>query len=166
MFPDSQARIVVTRLDPPTVQLLPGSPALDVSAQGVPMATVVGTDTSASVQISAHWWPDGKETAALVARAATELDVPPSTVIVTPGPVTVRHVTLVARGDGEEEAVLASSTSSGMPPYTALLAGPLPPALLPLAREALQGRRGRLLVRFDGAVGATRWSANSMSARR
>ncbi|WP_189714129.1 hypothetical protein [Streptomyces phaeofaciens] len=118
------------------------------------MATVVGTDTSASVQISAHWWPDGKETAALVARAATELDVPPSTVIVTPGPVTVRHVTLVARGDGEEEAVLASSTSSGMPPYTALLAGPLPPALLPLAREALQGRRGRLLVRFDGAVGA------------
>jgi hypothetical protein len=153
MFPDSQARIVVTRLDPPTVQLLPGSPALDISAQGVPMATLVGTETSASVQISAHWWPDEKETAALVAGAAEKMDVPTSSVIVTPGPVTVRHVTLVARQEGREETVLTSSTSSGMPPYTALLTGSLPSALLPVVREALNGRQGRLLVRFDGALG-------------
>ncbi|MFF3405234.1 hypothetical protein ACFYW8_03255 [Streptomyces sp. NPDC002742] len=117
------------------------------------MATVVGTDTSASVQISAHWWPDGKETAALVAQAAEKMDVPAATVIVTPGPVTVRQVTLVARREGEEETVLASSASSGMPPYTALLTGPLPPALLAVAREALNGRQGQLLVRFDGVLG-------------
>ncbi|MFF8195658.1 hypothetical protein ACF05L_33410 [Streptomyces bobili] len=118
------------------------------------MATVVGSDTSASVQISAHWWPDGKETATLVAQAAEEMGVSPSAVIVTPGPVTVRRVTLVARGDGGKETVLASSSSSGMPPYTAVLTGPLLPDLLPVAREALDGRQGRLLVRFDGILGS------------
>ncbi|MFD9541899.1 hypothetical protein [Streptomyces sp. NPDC060022] len=117
------------------------------------MATMVGAGSSVSLQISAHWWPDEQETAALVAQAAEQLEVPASAVTVTVGQAEVHRVTLVARGEGDDEIELTSSSSSGYPPYTTILTSPLPPELLPLAREALQGSRDRLFVRFDATLG-------------
>ncbi|MFE6040210.1 hypothetical protein [Streptomyces sp. NPDC056452] len=123
------------------------------------MATLVGAGSSVSLQISAHWWPDKQETAALVAQAADQLQVPASAVTVTVGQVQVHRVTLVALGEGDDEIELASSSSSGYPPFTTILTSPLSPELLPVARDALQGSRGRLLVRFDATLGTDRMLA-------
>ncbi|MFF7352053.1 hypothetical protein ACFZA1_05300 [Streptomyces filipinensis] len=152
MSSHSSPRLLVDRHDPLTVRLLPGDPVLDLSPQGVPMASLVVAGASASVQISAHWWPDRDETAALLAQAAEELKVAPGELIIAIGGVKVHGVTLNARDDGGAETELAESASSGAPPYTTLMTAPVEPALVPLVEEALSGSPGKLFVRFDATL--------------
>ncbi|MFJ7956943.1 hypothetical protein ACIQ62_11665 [Streptomyces sp. NPDC096319] len=152
----SSPRVLIDRHDPLTVRLLPGEPALDLSPQGVPMASLVMAGDSASLQISAHWWPDHDETDALLARAAEELEASPDALIVAIGGVEVHGVTLTAREDGGHETVLARSTSSGAPPYTTILTAPVEPTLVPLVKDALSGAAGKLFVRFDATLEAER----------
>ncbi|WP_225830092.1 hypothetical protein [Streptomyces sp. NK08204] len=116
------------------------------------MASLVVAGASASVQISAHWWPDHEETAALLAQAAEELEVAQGDLVVAIGGVKVHGVTLTARADGGEETELAQSASSGAPPYTALLTARVEPAQVPLVQEALSGSPGKLFVRFDATL--------------
>ncbi|MCQ9135000.1 hypothetical protein [Streptomyces hilarionis] len=148
----SSPRVLIDRHDPLTVRLLPGEPAIDLSPQGVPMASLVMAGDSASLQISAHWWPDHDETDALLARAAEELEAAPGDLIVAIGGVQVHGVTLTAREDGGHETVLAHSPSSGAPPYTTILTAPVEPTLVPLVKDALSGSAGKLFVRFDATL--------------
>ncbi|MET8112795.1 hypothetical protein [Streptomyces prasinus] len=152
MSSHSSPRVLIDRHDPLTVRLLPGEPALDLSPQGVPMASLVMAGDSASLQISAHWWPDHDETDALLARAAEELEVAPGELIVAIGGVEVHGITLIAREDGGHETVLAHSTSSGAPPYTTILTAPVEPTLVPLVKDAVSGSAGKLFVRFDATL--------------
>ncbi|MFE5794997.1 hypothetical protein ACFQ8C_20820 [Streptomyces sp. NPDC056503] len=116
------------------------------------MASLVMAGASASLQLSAHWWPERDEVDALLGRAAEELEVAPGDLIVAIGGVEVHGVTLIAREDGGGESVLAHSTSSGAPPYTTLLTAPVEPTLVPLVKEAFSGSPGKLLVRFDATL--------------
>lgn len=150
MVTDCRHQLVIDQARPPTVHVLPGLPALD-EAGGVPMASLIGTDTAASLQIGAHWWPAGEELDELVATAAAELDVPTGTVVVTIRDIEVHGVELLARHAGAEHT-LATSTSSGVPPYTAALAGPVPDSLRLPVHQALEGRPGVLYVRYDATV--------------
>lgn len=154
MVTETRHRLVIDKARPPTVHVLPGLPALD-EANGVPMATLIGTDTAASVQIGAHWWPAKAELDEMVAAAAAELEVPATTVIVTIGDVEVHGVELIAR-DSSDEHTLATSTSSGFPPYPAALTGPVPSDLRLPVRQAFGGRPGVLFVRYDATVGGER----------
>jgi len=136
-----------------TAYLVPGTPEAERSPVGVPSVSLLGTSTSAFLQVGAHWWPgvDGQRSmlAQLAAGSGIAVD---QLVLASDGLTDVQaSVHLVA---GQDNSVLATSSTSLTPPYTATFSIGVSGEQLDRVRAAIAGERGVLEVRYDGEYGA------------
>ena len=75
--------------------------------------------------------------------------VPPGRVVLSAEPLTVEKVSLLV-GDGQSSFIpVATSSSSGTPPYSAVFSLQLDPAQLTAVKYALSGERGWLAVAYE-----------------
>jgi hypothetical protein len=137
--------------NPRFLRYLPGNPAPETGPNGRPTLLLVASDRGAILQLGALWGLTDTTRAALRAALAdshpelAHLDLQPAAVSVT-------GVTLsLASSDGTLHP-LATSSSSGMPPFSAVFSAQLDAEQKAQAIAALQGRRGTLLVDYAIAL--------------
>lgn len=132
-----------------TATVTPGPPRPERSPQGVPMVSLLGSDTSASLQIGVQWWPEPAELTGLIAAAATARDVPAGGVQARGDSLRNVRSDVLLRHGGEVE-VVASAESSGVPPFTTVLSAQLTGDAIEATRRALFGQPDALRVRCSG----------------
>jgi hypothetical protein len=136
-----------------TAYLLPGTPEVERSPIGTPAVTLLGTPTSAFLQIGAHWWPDVDRQRSMLAQLAAGSGIAADQLVLASDGLTnvQASVHLMA---GEEDAVLATSSTSLTPPYTATFSIGVSGDQIDRVRAAIAGERGVLEVRYEGEYGA------------
>jgi hypothetical protein len=137
--------------NPRFLRYLPGSPSPETGPDGRPTLLVVASDRGAILQLGALWGLTDTTRAALreaLADSHPEL----AQLDLQPAPASVAGVTLsLAASDGTLHP-LATSSSSGMPPFSAVFSAQLDAEQKAQAIAALQGRRGTLLVDYAVAL--------------
>lgn len=119
------------------------------NSQGRPSLEVFDVGSSVRISLETRWGPVGDDLEALRKRLAEDADVSPAEVQMSPAPFVVDEAVLdLVSGDGSRETVATSSTS-GVPPYGALFQVSLAGDEKEAAMEALSGGRPRLVVRYE-----------------
>lgn len=103
--------------------------------------------------------PDVLETARRI--LAERDDCPPAEIDLIPAPMDVGPVTLLLGDGGSDFSSLATATSAGSPPYSAIFSVTLDPGQLAGVKKALQGEHGRLAARYEVTVRTPRQSTVS-----
>jgi hypothetical protein len=142
-------------LDPSTWEYLPRSATLRRDPAGRPSLTLIDLDTSGYLLLTATWGAPEDELAALRTEIATQNAVPsPDLVRLAFASVaSPRCEALVGDGTGGF-GVVASSATSGNPPYDALFNLTLREDQLAAARAATHGEQGRLAVEYQALLPA------------
>ncbi|MEI2456769.1 MULTISPECIES: hypothetical protein [Lysobacter] len=124
------------------------APALATDNQGRPQFSLVAVGAMAMLSLTAVWGVDADRLGALRAELAVRAQLPPEQVRLYPAPVEVGEAVLQI-GDGQGGYLrLASSRTSGAPPYHAAFSAMLAGEQLDKARKALSGQRGWLEIRY------------------
>ena len=128
---------------------VPADPVAEL-AGGKPVVQLWASPDSGILQLGAEWTvrPELLERV----EAAVSRAVGGRAVHLQPAPSTVRQVSLETIDDHGTSSVLASSTSSGFPPYRAIFRVELQATAMNAAAAALNGRRGRLAIRYRVGV--------------
>jgi len=134
--------------EPSTWSYQPTRAGLAQDAGGRKQFTLMQAGPIAMLALTAMWGV-GAETMERVRHAlAAKAGIPAERVMLSPAPVDVGEVTLLI-GDGAGGfATLASTHSSGAPPYNAAFNLTLDAGQLEKVRKAVQGTRGWLAVRY------------------
>jgi hypothetical protein len=128
------------RRDATTVEYLPTEPAPECDAQGVPQVTVVQAGELAFVTVGARWDPPAEALERLRDRLAADAGAAPR---LAPPALDMEGAELLL---GDE--VIATSSTSGIAPYTAAFSATVEGNAGERAGAALRGERGRLAVRY------------------
>ena len=122
---------------------LPNQPAIERSANGAPMFSIIEAGPVAFLQCTARLALNDAARAQLLARLKA---VRPEAETLESARITVTRIALeVSSGDVWE--TVAESSGSGMPPWTAALAATLAPAPLAAIKAAAGGESGRARLR-------------------
>jgi len=162
----SRATVVLAE-DARTVYLLPGPPAAERSAEGVPAVTLLGSESIAFLQVGAQWWPSADDQRLLLGGLAELAGVPAGELMLSSEGVTDVAASLqFLTGDGanREVTTLATSSTSLVPPYVAAMSASLTRDLVPGVRRAVEGETGVLQVWFEGTVSAAPLVSTVLSA--
>jgi hypothetical protein len=140
-------------LDPGIWEYLPRSAALRRDPAGHPSLTLIDLDTSGYLLLTATWSAPEDELAALRTEIATQTAIssPDLVRLAFASVASPRCEALAGDGTGSFE-VLASSTTSGNPPYDALFNLTLTDGQLAAARAATAGEPGRLAVEYQALL--------------
>jgi hypothetical protein len=128
---------------------LPSAPDVRRDASGLPMITVVDVGSAGYVMFTATWTAPGASMDALKFQIANERGGPDA------GPIRLsialvsepRCHALIGDGHGAFERI-ATSATSGVPPYDALFNVPVPQERLDHVKRAAKGERGFLAVEY------------------
>lgn len=124
------------------------APALASDNQGRAQFSLVAVGAMAMLSLTAIWGVGAERLDALRAELAARSQLAPEQVRLYPAPVEVGDAVLLI-GDGQGGYLqLASSRSSGAPPYHAAFSAMLAGEQLDKARKALSGQRGWLTIRY------------------
>jgi hypothetical protein len=140
--------------DAPTKYLcIPGAPKPEQAPDGRPTLGLWMIPPQPRLQLGARWWLDSDDIAAVQGELGARhpgLDVRSTQVL--SAPVTVDEaVVLIDDGHGGLTE-LATSTTSGYPPYAAIFSAALDDAQAAVVASALNGSRGRLFVEYRGRL--------------
>jgi len=137
---------------------VPGEPAPERSSSGVPSLHLWMTGASPILQLGTHW-AVSEDRLTAVRRQLVDIDracaQQPEILRVRPAPVARLEAALLLGPSAEKLSLVATSTTSGAPPYTALFNVSLPSELAEYAVAALSGTRGHLYVEYHGVLGIT-----------
>jgi hypothetical protein len=138
--------------DPKRFFYVPGKPGPERAPDGRPTLQLWVTDNDARLQLGSQWALTEQELQALRRTVAARFPpLRPNDVDLQPAPAQVKQVELLLQ-NGDGLTAIATSTSSGFVPYTALFAVPLTADQKADAISALHGRTGFLAVRYQGSV--------------
>lgn len=137
------------RATPDRFYYIPGEPTPELSPNGAPTLSLWVTDLDARLQLGVQWTVSAAEEESL--RRTIALRHPPLTAAalqLQPAPLQVQSVDLLL-GDGQTPMQpLATTPSSGFPPYIAIFGVALDAEQKHQAIAALHGRTGFLAVRY------------------
>jgi hypothetical protein len=139
--------------DPNTLLYIPGAPTPQHTSEDAPMISLLRFAPFAFLQVSVQWEVLDEELDAL--RAALGQQYPQldlAAVRLAHAPVAVERVALELTTEDGSAAELASTASSGMPPFTALFNVQLTEPQQAAVASALNGRAGVLLVRYHATL--------------
>ena len=140
------------------------APALAPAGNGKPQFSLVAIGAAAMLSLTAIWGVDAGSLDALRAELAARARLPLEQVRLYPAPVEVGDAVLLI-GDGQGGYLpLASSRSSGAPPYHAAFSAMLAGDQLDQVRKALSGQRGWLAIRYLIADRAPAQRESTLSA--
>ncbi|MFI5959354.1 hypothetical protein [Cryptosporangium sp. NPDC051539] len=137
--------------DEPDVWTYVPRPLLDRTPDGAPAIGLIEAGTTGFLQVTARLGlPDERVDALLTGVRA----VHPEATAVRGAPIDVHAVVVEIRSDhGSRWAELASSTSSGLPPWIAAMSAVLTADQTPAVKAALSGTHGRVRLRAAFAPG-------------
>jgi hypothetical protein len=147
---------------------IPGEPTPEKDPAGKSTLSLWVTGEGALFQLGVHWGLDADIAGELQAYLVQHFpDLDPDMLRLSPAPVSVAEVTLNL-GDGAGALkVLKTSSSSGMPPYSALFSMQLSAEEKAQVTAAINGRSGFLTVEYRAslpvAVSATTTISGDMS---
>jgi hypothetical protein len=133
---------------PGTWWYVPGDPVPELTG-GRPSIQLWVSPPNGILQLGVDWTVPG-DLLARVHQALAQAEGP--SVNLQPAPATVRQVTVEIGTNRESREVVASSTSSGFPPYRAVFRVDLDAARANAAQGAINGRRGMVAVRYRVAA--------------
>lgn len=136
---------------------VPTTPQPERTPDGLPTAALIDLGTRSSLQVGAQLGLDADDVAALRDALSRELNRPERDLEVSPLVVEVATVELRldAGADGADVSVLARSSSSGYPPYTAVLHAMVEGYIRRLVLDAIAGGTASLEVAYVVAPVAT-----------
>jgi len=150
---------------PATIRIVPSNPVPETSSDGVPTAMLYVSKGTGMLTLGAHWWPSELELSELRQRLGTAMQRAPEEFFVTPDAVRVKAVLLLlmnSPGDGVIE--LARSTSSSVPPFTALFSANVGEHLDAVQR-ACSGEPRLLFVQVEAELTRGRSATTTLAAQ-
>ena len=132
--------------DPGVWFFLPGSLGPERSPSGVPTLSLLELGQSAILQCGAIWRADPARLSRLAAEAAKRAGLPD--VQLSPAPASVKAALLEVIAHDGDVKTLQETTSSNMPPYTAIFHVALAADSLGPVKDALDGKEGILSIRY------------------
>lgn len=120
---------------------------------GAPSLTLVVAPGGGTVSLGAVLGASESQLVALRTAVATRDALPAAAVRLVPAPLRVVTVELELADAGGARAVLARSSSSGFPPYSAVLSAQLDAVQATQVAAAVQGAADTLLVRYRCVLG-------------
>ena len=149
---------------PATIRIVPSEPVPETSADGVPTAMLYVSGATGLLNMGARWWPSESELTAIRQRLATAMGRTPADFVVTPDAFRVTAVSLLL-SDGADGAPieLARSTSSGVPPFTALFSADVSHHLDAVQRACL-GEPRLLYVQVEAELTRGRSATTTLAA--
>src|SRR5215510_2650644 len=135
--------------DPTTFFYIPGTPSPEMTPAGVPAASLVGTGDGGFFQLGVHWDLTQKQIEDLQEFLRQQFPDLTSAPILRLESLTVDDVKLVLQMPDRSSTVLATSTSAGFPPFTALFNVALDAPRFAQASMALSGRENVMKVQYD-----------------
>lgn len=144
--------------EPGTYMYIPGPPLPETDPQGRPSAHLWLSGETGILQLGTRWGvPEARleRLRETLAKDDPQAAGQATRIRLVPAPVTIAEVALLAVEDpaaGRAQAVqIATSRSSGVPPYTAIFGAHLTAGQASTSAAALNGNRGRLFVVYRGA---------------
>lgn len=135
--------------DPDAFLYAPRAPGIALDQNGKRQLNLLTAGPVAFLQVTGTWGLSTAEVEALRGRLASRLGRSPATLRLQPAPESVAGVALLI-GDGTGElTVLQQGKSSGVPPYHAAFNVMLDATQLETVRQALNGERHLLALRYD-----------------
>jgi hypothetical protein len=135
---------------------LPHEPAPQRGADGRAMVTAIEAGGMLILTLGTSLAASESEQAAAKAAIAAETRVPPSEVDLRPADASVGGAALVLTVDGEPPVELATAKPSPVAPYPAAFSAMLQGDRAKQATAAMKSGKGRLSVRYDVELPATR----------
>jgi hypothetical protein len=134
---------------PDTFFYLPGDPVPERNSEGRPTLSLFVSDQGGMLQLGSKWTVETDTLESLRDLIREEHELDPSLIMLSQVNASIDKVTL-ALGDGEKEFEdLATSASSGFPPYTALFNVQLTKEQKAPVMTSINGREKFLEVRYD-----------------
>jgi hypothetical protein len=125
---------------------LPGPLGPERSPGGVPTLSLLELGQSAILQCGAIWQADPAALSRLIAEAAKRASLPDVRLSPAAASVKAARLEMIARDGGVK--TLQETTSSNIPPYTAIFHVPLTAESLGLVKDALDGKEGVLSIHY------------------
>lgn len=132
-----------------------GDPGPERGPQGHPSFQLLSVGEGAFLQLGARWGADAARLEALREEIARRLGTRPAMVRLSPLEATVEEVRLELADGASGFRQIASSTSSRVPPFTALFSTRLDRDQSVIVTEAAAGREGRLRVIYRLSLAET-----------
>lgn len=134
------------------VAYLPGAPSPQRGDTGAAAVSVVRAGASAFVSVGTQWAASDAELVAIQAAVAKRRGVDSATIGLAPTPASVSSVDLQVRDAQGGWQTVATSPSSGMPPYAAALSAMLTGDAADAATAAAAGQTGAMRVVYTVAL--------------
>jgi hypothetical protein len=134
--------------DPLSFSYLPGSPGPQRGADGAPSVSCLVAGPMTMLQVGAEWGASEAQLGRLRRHLGRERGLDPERIKLHPAPVRVERVELRLADAAGAAQTLASSESSGYPPFSAIFSVQLDEAQKAQALAALGGRAGLLTVAY------------------
>ena len=131
---------------------VPGAPVPERDPGGRPTLSLWLIPPKARLQLGSQWSLGPAETTAIRAELAHRSGVGPAEIQLTSTPLQVDDVALVLVDQDRVSHDLATSASSGFPPFSALFTVALEEDVAPLVVSAVNGARDRLFVEYRARV--------------
>ncbi|HLJ27860.1 MAG TPA: hypothetical protein VKY85_14205 [Candidatus Angelobacter sp.] len=135
--------------DPDTFFYVPGQPSPELTPAGVPAASLIATGSGGFFSLGTHWAVNQAQLQDLQEYLRKQFPDLPSAPRLSPEALTIDDVKLVLQMPDDSTEVLATSTSAGYPPFTALFNVSLDAVHFAQASSALSGREKVLKVLYE-----------------
>lgn len=135
--------------DPAAFFYIPGQPSPELTPTGIPAASMVATGDGGFVQLGVHWDLTSSQLKDLEQYLRRQFPDLTSAPRLSPELLSIDDVKLVLQMPDRSTSLLASTSSAGYPPFTALFNVVLDGARFAQASSALTGREDVLKVQYD-----------------
>jgi hypothetical protein len=149
-------RCIPSRIDPSAWFVLPNDADLERDASGRLLLTMIDLGSSAYLLFTARWAASPGDLDALRAELATRGAAgDPGAISLSFPPIESPRCDVLLRGPDRAYEVIASSATSGYPPYNAAFNLTLEGDRLAAARAAAEGEPGVLMVEYHAGLPVT-----------
>lgn len=145
----SSALVVPDGDDPDAFLYAPKAPGIAAGADGRRQFNLLTAGSVSFLQLTGRWGLDAQEVAALGEELAAKTGRGAAGLKLRPLPETVAGASLLLADGAGGYTVLQESKSSGVPPFHAAFNVMLDAGRLTTVREALDGKRGQLILRYE-----------------
>lgn len=154
--------------DPDAFLYAPKAPGIAAGADGRRQFNLLTAGPASFLQLTGRWGLEAQEVSALREELAAKTGRGAASLKLRPLPETVDGASLLLADGAGGYTVLQQSKSSGVPPFHAAFNVMLDTERLTTVREALDGKRGQLILRYDitHRLPAVRSTVERMSVRQ
>jgi hypothetical protein len=145
----SNALVMPDGDDPDAFLYAPKAPGIAAGADGRRQFNLLTAGSVSFLQLTGRWGLEAQEVAALRGELAAKTGRGAASLKLRPLPETVAGASLLLADGAGGFTLLQQSKSSGVPPFHAAFNVMLDAERLKTVREALDGKRGQLILRYD-----------------